>query len=84
MGSKQSFPPRYSVEDVQVDVGFPRNCMPEENEITLEELEPEQKMGDVFYALSSGDLLVPHQFIFLKFDDYCIEDYANEEDFKMV
>jgi hypothetical protein len=80
LGSKQSFPPRYSVEDVQFDAGFPRSCTPD----GWDRLEPELRMGDLFYALSSGQLLVPHQFYFLEFDSYCIEDFARERDFKMV
>jgi hypothetical protein len=80
MGSKQSFPPRYSVEDVQVDAGFPRSCTPD----AWDYLEPELRMGDLFYALSSGQLLVPHQFYFLEFDSYCIEDYADERNVTKV
>ncbi|XP_046656015.1 uncharacterized protein LOC124349448 isoform X2 [Daphnia pulicaria] len=80
LGSKQSFPPRYSVEDVQFDAGFPRSCTPD----GWDRLEPELRMGDLFYALSSGQLLVPHQFYFLEFDSYCIEDFARERDFKMA
>ncbi|XP_046656019.1 uncharacterized protein LOC124349451 isoform X2 [Daphnia pulicaria] len=80
LGSKQSFPPRYSVEDVQVDAGFPRSCTPDGWDF----LEPELRMGDLFYALSSGQLLVPHQFYFLEFDSYCIEDYADERNVTKV
>jgi hypothetical protein len=46
LGSKQSFPPRYSVEDVQVDAGFPRNCPPD----AWDYLEPELRMGDLFIS----------------------------------
>jgi hypothetical protein len=80
LGSKQSFPPGYGVEDVQVNPGFPRSCTPD----AWDYLEPELRMGDLFYALSSGQLLVPHQFYFLEFDSYCIEDYADERNVTKV
>nr|CAH0105207.1 unnamed protein product [Daphnia galeata] len=38
-------------------------------------------MGDLFRALSSGQLLVPHRFVYFEFDSYCIDDYAEERNF---
>ncbi len=84
LGSKQSFPPGYGVEDVQVDAGFPRNCTPDSSGFILNYYKPWIRMGDVFYALSSGQLLVPHRFLMVEYDRYCIDDYTEERSFTKV
>jgi hypothetical protein len=84
LGSKEYFPPQYGVENVTIDPGFPRNCTPDMYGFLVDRLKPEKWMADLFYALSSGQLIVPHKFQFLEFDSYCLEDYAEERDFKKV
>ena len=75
LGSKESFPS--TGYDVQIDAGFPRNCK-------LDSLDPQQSMIDFFRALSSGQLIVPHRFVYFEFDSYCIDDYAEERNFIKV
>jgi hypothetical protein len=75
LGSKESFPS--TGYDVKIDAGFPRNCK-------LDSLDPQQSMGDLFRPLSSGQLLVPHRFVYFEFDSYCIDDYAEERNFIKV
>jgi hypothetical protein len=82
LGSKESFPS--TGYDVQIDAGFPRNCTPNSNGFLLEDLDPQERMGDLFRALSSGQLLVPHRFVYFEFDSYCIDDYAEERNFIKV
>ena len=81
LGSKESFPS--TGYDVQIDAGFPRNCTPNSNGSLLEDLDPQERMGDLFRALSSGQLLVP-SFVYFEFDSYCIDDYAEERNFIKV
>jgi hypothetical protein len=50
----------------------------------LEDLDPQERMGDLFRALSSGQLLVPYRFLYFEFDSYCIDDYAEERNFIKV
>ena len=82
LGSKESFPS--TGYDVQIDAGFPRNCTPNSNGFLLEDLDPQERMGDLFRALSSGQLLVPYRFLYFEFDSYCIDDYAEERNFIKV
>ena len=73
LGTKESFPS--NGYDLQIDAGFQRNCTPDSNGFLLDYLGPQQRMGDLFRALSSGKLLVP-SFVYFEFDSYCIDDYA--------
>jgi hypothetical protein len=68
----------YILENFEVHTGFPHNCTPD----LL--LEPEMKMADLFYPLASGQLLVPHRFWLLQFEDHCIEDYFENNNFTKV
>ena len=64
LGSKESFPS--NGYDLQIDAGFPRNCTPDTNGFLLDALNPQESMIDLFRALSSGQLLVPHRFCLLR------------------
>ncbi|KAI9556235.1 hypothetical protein GHT06_018809 [Daphnia sinensis] len=81
LGPEQTIPPQYAFEDVIIDPGFPRNCTPDRYGSTLILLEPDTRMGDLFYPIANGRLLVPHRFWVLHNDDHCIEDFFLDGNF---
>ena len=77
-GHEQNLPSGYILENFEVDTGFPRNCT------TNMLLEPDKRMADLFYPLASGQLLLPHRFWLIPFENYCIEDFFENENFTKV
>jgi hypothetical protein len=77
-GSEQTVPSQYAIEDVEIDAGFPSKCTPDFL------LEPDMRMGDLFYPMPSGQLIVPHRFWVLQNEHHCIEDYFLDGHFEEV
>jgi hypothetical protein len=80
LGHEQYLPSSENViENFEIHTGFPPNCS---NDDML--LQPDMKMADHFYRLTSGQLLVPHRFWLIQFKDHCIEDYFENNNFTKV
>lgn len=71
---------QHEEDDFEVENGFPVDCHPD----NIIFLEPELLTADKFYLDGSGQLVVPHRFWFLRHENYCIEEFFEDEDFKKV
>lgn len=79
LAKDEQLPPDFSQKNFTVVQGFPQNCSSEPYR-----LEPDLLYADKFFALESGQLLVPHRFWFFQSEDYCIEEFFEDKHFIKV